>query len=149
MGILHILSRSKSIQRCIQLRLHFYHICCNNHRNCIHYKFMESLCMLLLFLGYLHLQYVFFLPLQHFLTETLRVCQSDDNYFIPVSLGSISLQATSAKYFCGSTQTYIPTLFACFIAAPSCNCQFFGAEDVEESNLVFSAIYLQEEQYAQ
>jgi len=83
----------------------------------------------------------FFLPLQHFLTETLRVCQSDDNYFIPVSLGSISLQATSAKYFCGSTQTYIPTLFACFIAAPSCNCQFFGAEDVEESNLVFSAIF--------
>ena len=104
--------------------------------------------MLLLFLGYLRLKYIFS-PVRHFSAETLRVCQSDDNYFIVVSLGSISLQATSAKYFCGSTQTYIPTLFACFIAAPSCNCQFFGAEDVEESNLVFSATYLQEEQYAQ
>ena len=52
-----------------------------------------------------------------------------------VALGSISFQATLAKYLIwGSTQIYI---FDCFLAAPTSQSLFWSLK-VEEINLIFS-----------
>ena len=79
-----------------------------------------------------------FLLCYTFSAEVLRVCQSDNYYFILVALGSISFQATLAKYLiCGSTQIYI---FDCFLAAPTSQSLFWSLK-VEEINLILSVTF--------